>query len=63
MIQEIVLQHMYMHHTTLEERQWISDKLEIPMATQRRVDRDTSRKIEAPKSKNRFNAHSNLQKI
>lgn len=57
MIQEIVLQHMYMHHTTLDEKQWISDKLEIPMATQRRVDRDSSRKIEAPKNKSHSKAH------
>lgn len=35
LLQEIVIQHLYLNHVEFRERQWISDKLKLPMASQR----------------------------
>lgn len=44
MLQEVVLQHLYLHNTDFRDKQWISNTLEIPIKTQRLIERQKSQK-------------------
>lgn len=35
LLQELVVQHLYLNHVEFKDRQWISSKMELPMSTQR----------------------------
>lgn len=37
LVQEIVIQHLYLNHIDHTERQWLSSKLGLPIETQRRI--------------------------
>lgn len=37
LLQEIVIQHLYLNHIDHAERQWLSNKLGLPIETQRRI--------------------------
>ena len=44
-LQEIIIQHIYMHQVNYKEKQIISEVLEVPMATQRALDLQKKLKI------------------
>lgn len=37
LVQEVVIQHLYLNHIDHAERQWLSSKLGLPIETQRRI--------------------------
>lgn len=39
MLQEVVLQHLYLHYIDYKDKQWISDTLKIPMQAQRLIEK------------------------
>lgn len=43
-LQHILIQHLYLHHSSPAERQWISSTLNIPLKTQIRIERSNSQK-------------------
>ena len=45
LLQEIVVQHLYLNFVSLEDRQWVSDTLHIPMGIQRSLQYKKSHKI------------------
>jgi hypothetical protein len=46
MVQQLVIQHLYLHHIDITEKQRISSILGIPINTQRRIQRQRKTKIE-----------------
>lgn len=45
LLQEVVIQHLYLHNVSFDERQWISSKLSIPVREQRYLQGQKKTKI------------------
>lgn len=44
LLQEIIIQHLYLNYVDYKDRQWISEKLALPMASQRQLQSKPDRK-------------------
>jgi hypothetical protein len=45
LLQEVVIQHIYMHYVSYENKQWISSALKIPVESQLQIESDKKRKM------------------
>jgi len=44
LLQELVIQHLYLNHVKYQDRQWISETLKIPITSQRALQAKKDRK-------------------
>jgi len=45
LLQELIIQHLYLNYVEYQEMQWISDKLKLPIQTQRLLQGKTEYKM------------------
>jgi hypothetical protein len=54
-LKHLLVEHVYLHDVPVRDKQWISDKLGLPMKTQRLVDARSKRKRSGPTNRQAVN--------